>query len=529
MGYTIPDWLDEVLDFIGINFPNVDEDDYREMATSMREFADKFEGHGGDAHKAFSRILSSSEGWAVDAMEKHWGKVKSSHLEKLPELARLFADACDVLADIVFGMKTKAEIELGVMAASVGISAGLAVVTGGLSALIGAAEVAAMRQVVKRIIDEAVDRIVDEVIAKITEPINAKLEAMVEDMVLDLAEGAFSMEQGAGAKKGHGGMELASASGVAGSGAKVTHIDHFEFEDGAGKVSAHGKELHLNASTHLTKAKNAFGKSKGKDPFTEVFDSVLHGALNGSEKALGKIAKHVTETVPDHVKAASKTHKGKDHDVKDKVNKVEVDKGPDAEQRTYLLNADGTIQRVHSDGTTTKLDDHDRMRLDGIARSDDTYHIPATVAEKKPYRTDADYPGRVKSKKVSPYGYDLAEATHAARKSRGDTKGTNYAAGRYFDAKGRESILVGYSNSLGHSERMIGRPIIDSGNKAGLTEVFTSREPCQKNPMCARWLADHFGENLKVTHAADYYDENGKTSNSEHRKYVTNLKKILDL
>ncbi|MEV6294311.1 hypothetical protein AB0M41_28595 [Streptomyces sp. NPDC051896] len=41
MGYTIPGWLDEILDFIGINFPNVDEDDYREMATSMREFADK--------------------------------------------------------------------------------------------------------------------------------------------------------------------------------------------------------------------------------------------------------------------------------------------------------------------------------------------------------------------------------------------------------------------------------------------------------------------------------------------------------
>jgi hypothetical protein len=86
MGYTIPGWLDEVLDFIGINFPNVDEDDYRDMADAMREFADTFEGHGGDTHKAFSRILSSSEGWAVEAMEKHWNQVKSSHLEKLPEL-----------------------------------------------------------------------------------------------------------------------------------------------------------------------------------------------------------------------------------------------------------------------------------------------------------------------------------------------------------------------------------------------------------------------------------------------------------
>ncbi|MFF7129397.1 DUF6531 domain-containing protein [Streptomyces sp. NPDC008240] len=337
MGYTIPGWLDDVLDFIGIKFPNVDEDDYREMADAMRDFADKFEGHGGDAHKAVSRILSSSQGWAVDSMERHWNQVKASHLEKLPELARLFADACDVLADIIFGMKTKAEIELAAMAASVGVSAGLAVVTGGLSALIGAAEVTAMRQVVKRIIDEAVDRIVDEVLAKITEPINAKLEAMVEDMVLDLVDGAFSMPPAAGGKGGHGGhgghsgMQLASAGGADGGGTggaqKVTQIDHAEFEDGAGKVSRHGSELHLASSSSLNRARGAFGRSKGRDPFTKAFDSVLHGALKGSEKALGKIAKHVTETVPDRVKATSRLHKHNDIEIGRRAHGIHVNKG----------------------------------------------------------------------------------------------------------------------------------------------------------------------------------------------------------
>jgi hypothetical protein len=31
---------DEILDFIGINWPNVEEDDYREMADAMCELAD---------------------------------------------------------------------------------------------------------------------------------------------------------------------------------------------------------------------------------------------------------------------------------------------------------------------------------------------------------------------------------------------------------------------------------------------------------------------------------------------------------
>jgi len=329
MGYTIPGWLDEVLDFIGIKFPNVDEDDYREMATAMREFAEKFEGHGGDAHLAFARVLSSSEGWAVDAMEKHWGQVKAGHLEKLPELARLFADACDVLADIVFGMKTKAEAELAVMAGSVGLSIGLAWVTGGLSAVLGAAEITAMRQVVKRIVDEAVDRIVDEVIAQLTEPVNAKLEAMVEDMVLDLTESAFSLPANEG-KSGHGGMQIASAgggSGAGGGGERVTRIDHTEFESGAGKVAWHGGEMRLAASSPLGRARGAFGRSKGRDSFTQAFDSVLHGGLKGTEKALDKIAKHITETLPERTRAASRLHKNTDLDIANRTRGIEVGRG----------------------------------------------------------------------------------------------------------------------------------------------------------------------------------------------------------
>ncbi|MGW0210664.1 WXG100-like domain-containing protein, partial [Streptomyces sp. NPDC003233] len=219
MGYTIPGWLDQVLDYIGIHFPNVDEDDYRHMATAMREFADKVEGHGADAHKAVEQILASSKGWAVHSMQTHWNQVKAGHLDKIPELARLFADACDVVADIIFGMKTKAEAELAVMAGSVGLSIGAAFITGGLSAVLGAAEITAMRQLVKRIIDEAADQIVNELLAKVTEPVNAKLEAMVEDAVLNLANDAFSLPPdatgaGKGGSAGGGGFHGAGGDGA---------------------------------------------------------------------------------------------------------------------------------------------------------------------------------------------------------------------------------------------------------------------------------------------------------------------------
>ncbi|MEU6505171.1 nucleic acid/nucleotide deaminase domain-containing protein [Streptomyces sp. NPDC046942] len=552
MGYTIPGWLDQVLDYIGIHFPNVDEDDYRHMADAMREFADKFEGHGADAHKTVEAILASSHGWAVHSMQTHWNQVKAGHLDKIPELARLFADALDVIADVIFGMKTKAEAELAVMAGSVGLSLGAAFITGGLSALLGAAEITAMRQLVKRIIDDAANQIVNELMAKVTEPVNAKLEAMIQDAVLNLAEDAFTLPpaptgaggggsggadhghghghhsgmQLASAGAGNGGMELASASGVSGAGGDL-HIDHDEFESGAGKLSFHGSELHRNSAAPLGRARSLFGRNRGKDPFTQTFDSVLHGALEGCEKALVKVGKHLTETIPNRAKAVSQLHKDIDNEIGLRAKGIRT--GKDGEQRVYLMHADGSVQRLHADGGTAKLDDHDRKRLHGIVGDDGRFYIPSTQKQKSEFYAEEAHKSRVKSKKIDASTSDLAQATQAARVARDDFDGTNYAAGRYIDAGGRESILVGYSNKRGHSERMIGFPILHSNQGHRLKEIFTEREPCQKNPVCARWLSYHFGSNFKVTHAANYYDQNMKTTNTEHTKYVSGLKKALGL
>ncbi|MFD6532755.1 nucleic acid/nucleotide deaminase domain-containing protein [Streptomyces sp. NPDC060184] len=543
MGYTIPGWLDEVLDFVGIKFPNVDEDDYREMATAMRDFADKFEGHSGDAHRAVSRILLSSQGWAVDAMEQHWKKVRTSHLDKLPELARLLADACDILADIIFALKTKAEVELGVMAASVGVSAGLAVFTGGLSALIGAGEVAAMRQLVKRLIDEAVDRIVDEVLAKVTEPINAKLEAMVADMVLDLAEGAFSVPPadstttGAG-KAGHDGLQLASAGGGSTGYASVTYIDHVEFVDGADKVSAHGSELKQSSAVHLSRARSAFGRSKGRDPFTQVFDGVLHGALKGSENALGKIAKHVTETVPDSVKATSKTLKGTDHDVKDILDKIDGKKGGSGDTPMYLLDSDGTVRRLLPDGTAHPLSPDDTSGVHSVLNGGQAWH-PWHSTDGKGYGVKdggQDAP-RVTSEKIPPGSSELARATQIARYYNAHERpeiyrrgGANYASLLFDDQEDRRFILVGTSDPV-HSERILGYPVLHSQEQAHVGSLYTEREPCQETNMyCDQWLAQHFDENMDVTHSAKYDQDEKRTDSDEelskyrqdreHRAYV---------
>ncbi|MFJ9038485.1 nucleic acid/nucleotide deaminase domain-containing protein [Streptomyces sp. NPDC102406] len=533
MGLVLPSIIDEALDLIGVNWPNVDEDDYFEMATSMRDFAKEFEGHGGDADKAVKRILSSSEGWAVESMQKHWSHVKTGHLEKIPEVARLFADACDGVGEIIRGMKVKAGVELGVLAGTIVAELAAAPFTLGLSAAAAAGEIALMRTVVKRLIDEAVEQIVDALIAKVTEPVTAKLEELVSDMVLDLAEGAFNP----GDKPG-GGMKLASADdsdgGGSGSGGKKTVIDHFEFEDGAGKVSRHGGDMRSQSGTHLSRSKTSFGKTKGRDSFTQPFDSILEGAIDGMEKATLKVAEHVTDTIPERVKAASRHQKRKDHDVRDEVDRVDVKKAKrDEGTPMYLLSDDGSIRQLHHNGTTSPVRPDDSSGVNNVL-GDKAWYPWNNKGIEKQRKNKPDKGNKVTSTKVAPGSTDLARASqlgrYANRTERPDSyvPGGNYASALHDDGKGNRFILVGASGEA-HSERSIGHPLIKKGHEGNVGQLYTEREPCQKNPKCDKYLAREFPDHLDVTHSQKYDQhekgENGENlskykKDREHRAYV---------
>lgn len=80
MGIVLPGWADEILDIIGVSWPNVDEDDYREMADAMREFADDIDGGANEAHQAAQGLVGSAGGsLAVEALNAHWGKINGTH------------------------------------------------------------------------------------------------------------------------------------------------------------------------------------------------------------------------------------------------------------------------------------------------------------------------------------------------------------------------------------------------------------------------------------------------------------------
>ncbi|MFF5709973.1 DUF6531 domain-containing protein [Streptomyces sp. NPDC012756] len=336
MAVTVPDWADTLLDLIGVAWPNVDEDAYREMADALREFADDLEDDGQLANNHFERLLSSGEGEAIDALDEHWQKVKGKHFKDIAGAARTIAGGLDLAAGAVEGMKLAALVQLGYLASEAGIAISLIPVTFGLSSLIGAGAMRATQEVVKRLIKECVEEAVGYVVSALTEPAVAALEGMAADLVVQLGAMAIGLQDGVdldqtkkagtdgfkdGVQSGKEAMNLASAGSGSkgpGSGLKNLHIEHDEHDHASTQLNTVSVRIHGKTTGKLTKAKTAHGRTRGRDSIADAIDPVADKAMEALTKAAKSMGDHVGQTLPKVVKQISVDHKNTDDDLRDR-------------------------------------------------------------------------------------------------------------------------------------------------------------------------------------------------------------------
>ncbi|MFE7597461.1 DUF6531 domain-containing protein [Streptomyces sp. NPDC057494] len=333
MAVTVPGWADTLLDLIGVAWPNVDEDAYRDMADALREFADDLEDDGQLANNHVQRLLSSGHGEALDALNGHWGKVKDKHIKDIASAARTVAGGVDAAATAVEVMKGAALVQLGYLASEAGIALSLIPVTGGLSALIGAGAMRATQEVVKRLIKECMEEAVSYIVSAMTEPAVAALENLAADLVVQLGATALGLQDGvnldqakqAGADGFKGGvqsskdaMHLASAggSGAGPGGGKGFSIDHAEHDHAGTQLNGVSVAIHGKTSGKLTRAKSHHGRTRGRDSIAQALDPVLDKAMDALAKSATTMGDHVGKTLPKAVKQISADHKNHDDDVR---------------------------------------------------------------------------------------------------------------------------------------------------------------------------------------------------------------------
>jgi hypothetical protein len=85
MAVMLPSELAWVLDLLGFNWPNVNEDELRAAAAADRRLAARADAANTHVGNATHTITSRNAGKSIDAFSSHSGKV-SVHLDRLREV-----------------------------------------------------------------------------------------------------------------------------------------------------------------------------------------------------------------------------------------------------------------------------------------------------------------------------------------------------------------------------------------------------------------------------------------------------------
>ncbi len=345
MGVVLPGWADEVLDIIGVSWPNVDEDDYRDMADAMREFANDIDHGANEAHTAIQGLVGSAGGsLAVESLNAHWSKINGTHLKNLGECGRMAATAMDGVAVLIEGAKIGAIVQLGILAAEVIAAQAAAPFTLGLSEVGALAATQATRVIVKRLFKEVCQQVAEQVISIALTPVEEALGAMVGDLVVQIGANALGVKDGVDlgqtAKAGKDGfhqgvqdakdsaksaaanpMELLSAGGSGGGGAGGAG-GGFSFDpDGHDRVvtglQSAGGTFRNKAGGKIGRARSHHGRTRGKDAIADAANAMLDKVIDGIEDGVKKTAKHLDDNMTRGVKQMAKNHQDNDRKLAD--------------------------------------------------------------------------------------------------------------------------------------------------------------------------------------------------------------------
>ncbi|MFI1159101.1 WXG100 family type VII secretion target [Streptomyces sioyaensis] len=94
----LPDAVVSFLDFIGVHWPNVNEDKVREFAGHVRDFANNVQQSHQDATSSVEQLSEVYQGASYDALMAKWGQMSSSHMHELVTACHTVATALDAAA-----------------------------------------------------------------------------------------------------------------------------------------------------------------------------------------------------------------------------------------------------------------------------------------------------------------------------------------------------------------------------------------------------------------------------------------------
>src|SRR5882757_9943391 len=100
------------LNLIGVNWPNVDEDQVRAFAGHVRDFANNVDGTHQAASSTIQQMGSAYSGGSYEQLVQTWARMSNDNMKELVEACHVVATALDVAADAIVAAKVAAVVEL---------------------------------------------------------------------------------------------------------------------------------------------------------------------------------------------------------------------------------------------------------------------------------------------------------------------------------------------------------------------------------------------------------------------------------
>ncbi len=200
MGMMLPNELIWVMDKMGLEWPDIDEDEVRKAAGYVRAYRDDMETLVQTADRRINGELAAAmEGQAGTAHVTAWNRNRSENVQQLLDVLGPAATGIDIAADIVLALKIKviADVTL-TLAQLIPLLAAGPFGAGGAAVLILARKKLfsmAMEATLEKVIDEVLPLAIEPLAEQVPVLVMALLDApVVEGAVGDVDEFAADLE-----------------------------------------------------------------------------------------------------------------------------------------------------------------------------------------------------------------------------------------------------------------------------------------------------------------------------------------------
>lgn len=200
MGMMLPNELIWVMDKLGLEWPDIDEDEVRRAAGYVRGYRDDMETIVQTADRRINGELAAAlTGQTGTAQATAWNRNRSENVQQLLDILGPAATGIDIAADIVLALKVKVIVDITVtLAQLIPLLAAGPFGAGGAALLILARKKLfsmAMEATLEKVIDEVLPLAIEPLAEQVPVLVMALLDApVVEGAVGDVDEFAADLE-----------------------------------------------------------------------------------------------------------------------------------------------------------------------------------------------------------------------------------------------------------------------------------------------------------------------------------------------